>query len=145
MIGINFVNIFKGHNSFTILIGRNYQIWIRSIRYAHFPTTCTRKVTRFSTSDPKLVMAWQMGDVRVKYAPHCAAELFIRHLRVVLLSAPHVGDGFRVDESEDSGLPILPSDELRAVRFGLEKVADELPKMVALHRCITKENIENKD
>ena len=71
------------------------------------------------------------------YLPQGSTELFVCHLLVVFLLAPEIGDDFRVDDTEDTLLAVLPLDDavLAHPLAVLEKVSNELPQMVALVCC----------
>ena len=62
-------------------------------------------------------------------SPHGPAQLLVGHAAVLLLLAPHLSHGLRLDELEDAVAPVLPLHE-PLVLLGVDQdVPDELPQM----------------
>ena len=65
--------------------------------------------------------------IYVDGSPECPSHGLIVHVWLVLVFAPQLGDGLRVDQFEDALLPLRPLDVPGTRVLVLEEVQQELP------------------
>lgn len=68
-------------------------------------------------------------DAPLVVVPQRPAHRLVVHVRFVLVHAPQLGHGLRVDQLEDALLPVGPLDEPGAVLAVLQQLEQELPQV----------------
>ena len=68
-------------------------------------------------------------------SPHGSAQLFVRHLGILLAFAPHFGHLVRLHELEHAVLAPFPPDEARVRPFAQQQIPDELPQFPVHFVC----------
>lgn len=74
-----------------------------------------------------------IGDIM--YSPHGAAEFFICHTGVLLLLAPHLSHGLRLEELEDTLVAVLPLHQTLVLFRVNQDIPDEFPQVSATRCC----------
>lgn len=68
-------------------------------------------------------------------SPHSTAEFFICHTGVLLLLAPHLGHGLRLEELEDALVAVLPLHQTLVLLRVDQDISDKFPQVSATRCC----------
>lgn len=76
------------------------------------------------------------------HLPQGSAQLLVRHPVIPLPLSPHLGQGFRLNHSENALLPVFPLQDAAVLLRGQQQVSDKFPQVRTLEAFARRSRIK---